>query len=80
MKEEKEYTTLAQAQKDYPDAIQAKLTHDPYCMTPAILIGIGESMCHKEKSKVLFYKVGKCVSRVISSREAQVEFEKSINV
>lgn len=77
--EEKKYTTLAQAQKDYPDAIQAKLTHDPYCMTSAKLIRIGETIGHKEKSKVLFYKIGKCVSRVISSREAQIELEKSIN-
>lgn len=72
--------TLKQAQKLYPDAIQAKMKHLPYCMTEKEIINIGEcGFFGKEKnSKVLYYRVGKNVSTVISSRQAFKE-EKEVN-
>ena len=69
--------TLKQAQKLYPDAIQAKMEHHPYSMTSEQIIKIGEcGFFGKEKnSKVLYYKIGKTVSSVISSRQAFKEEE-----
>jgi len=63
--------TLRQAQRQYDDALQMKCEHRPYCMTVTQMAKIGEGLRGKENpSKVLFVKVGKCVSRVISSRQA----------
>lgn len=72
MGKEKKYKTLAQARKDYPDAILITLKHELYNMD-LNLIKIGENINYKGKSKVLYYKLGKRVSRVISSRKAHIE-------
>ncbi|MDR2935926.1 MAG: hypothetical protein LBU80_01085 [Rikenellaceae bacterium] len=71
--------TLSQAQKAWPDALQAKCSHDPYRMTWQQMTGIGEKLTGRgTPSKVLFVKVGKGVSTVISSRQAQIDFERQI--
>lgn len=64
-----------EAQKQYPDAIQAKMNHLPYCMTENELQRIGEHGCFGKEvtHKVLFVKVGKCVSSVIFSRQAYLD-------
>ena len=71
-----EIKTLRQAQKIYDDALQMKCEHLPYCMTERRIGEIGERLRGKnEPSKVLYVKTGKRVSSVISSRQAQIEFE-----
>jgi hypothetical protein len=66
--------TLKQAQKQYDDALQMKCEHLPFSMTVDRMTEIGEYLRGKENpSKVLFVKVGKCISTVISSREAFLE-------
>lgn len=65
--------TLKEAQKMYPDAIQAKMHHLPYCMSQAELEKIGKQIwgvTPDKEAKVLFTKVGKCVSVVIASLQA----------
>lgn len=65
--------TLKEAQKMYPDAIQAKMHHLPHCMSRAELEKIGRQIwgiTPDKEAKVLFAKVGKCVSVVIASRQA----------
>lgn len=65
--------TLKQAQKLYGDSVQAKMTHGDYCMTTSMLEHIGTrtwGITPDKQAKVLYTKVGKRVSVVISSREA----------
>lgn len=65
--------TLKEAQKMYPDAIQAKMHHLPHCMSQAELEKIGKQIwgvTPDKEAKVLFTKVGKCVSVVIASLQA----------
>jgi hypothetical protein len=73
--------TLQQAQKQYDDALQMKCEHRPYCMTETQMRLTGEGLRGKEQpSKVLFVKVGKCVSRVISSRQAYLDIFKKESI
>ena len=68
--------TLKQAQKVYPDAIMARMTHMKFCMSLEQLETTGRNMYGfgpDSQSVVLYKKVGKCVSTVISSREAFIK-------
>lgn len=65
--------TLKEAQKMYPDAIQAKMHHLPHCISQAELEKIGRQIwgvTPDKEAKILFTKVGKCVSVVIASLQA----------
>lgn len=68
--------TLKQAQKLYHDSVQIKMTHGGYCMTTSMLEHIGSctsGLTPDKQAKVLYTKVGKRVSVVISSREAFIK-------
>ncbi|MDR0681810.1 MAG: hypothetical protein LBG15_08195 [Dysgonamonadaceae bacterium] len=64
--------TLKEAQKQWNDAIQLKVTHKPYSVTAANLEKwAGQSW--NDPIKPLFIQVGKTSSRIIYSRQAAKE-------
>ena len=66
--------TLEQAQKQYADALQLKLQHKPYCMTPNRIQSMGTGLFGKDKpAKILFQQIGKTSSRIIASRQAYLD-------
>jgi hypothetical protein len=61
--------TLRQAQKQYDDAIGTYVSHKAYSMTIEELISIA-NMHYSEPCKVLFAKISKNRSRIITSLKA----------
>ena len=74
--------TLAQAQKNWDDAIQTKVSHKPNIMTEERLTEIGQkgTFYNEVHSKVLYLKVGRTSSVVISSKEAFVEDQRQLSI
>lgn len=62
--------TLQQAQRLYPDAIQMKLTHLPYCVSLHDLHKWAKQSAGTDEVAILYACPGKTVSRVIYSKQA----------
>ncbi|KAA6352399.1 hypothetical protein EZS27_000349 [termite gut metagenome] len=60
--------TLREAQKLWDDAIVTTITYKPGTMTEDGLKPLGQHW--NTPAKILFMKIGKCSSRIISSRLA----------
>jgi hypothetical protein len=67
--------TLKEAQKMYSDAILTKVTHKPFSITGKDLIQLGQHW--DTPAGILYIKIGKCSSRVISSRQAYIEEQRN---
>jgi len=73
--------TLAQAQKDWDDAIEMKAQHKPYAMTEDKIKSFAANMFGKDKpSKVLFSKIGKGSSTIIVSHLAYLEDQRQLSM
>jgi hypothetical protein len=63
--------TLREAQKMYSDAVLTKVTHKPFSITAKDLIQLGQHW--NTPAGILYIKIGKCSSLVISSRQAYIK-------
>jgi hypothetical protein len=72
--------TLAQAQKDWDDAIQMKTQHKPYSMNEQLLKQFSSSLFGAKPTKVLFTKIGKGSSTIIVSHLAYLEDQRQLSM
>jgi uncharacterized DUF497 family protein len=70
--------TLEQAKEQHDDALEIKFKHKAYIMTEDRMNYFGKRLRGGEyPSKVLFISIGKYTSRVISSRQAYLDEQKT---
>lgn len=73
--------TLAQAQKEFADAIQMKTKHGKYAMTKSIMNSFASNIFGNDKpSKVLYSEIGKYSSRIIVSHMAFLEEKRQLSM
>jgi hypothetical protein len=73
--------TLAQAQKEFDDAIEMKTEHGKDVMTEAKINSFAANIFGKDKpAKVLFSQIGKYSSRIIVSHMAYLEDQRQLSM